>query len=326
MSSGPGTLQKQILNRLTDRDSYTFQRILLWELGAERNEIVKTGVLCPGIDTGSIKKSFSENFRRAVNRLAKTEKIEVKHEKLTGLSEALAYFPYHTSQLEIHQLRKKLIPSIVDYINEKDPRRYWYFDIEKKQISRMKGTEDFGRSRRIWKRLQEKILIILKEKDTTQFDLWLECLVRGRHLFYRKKFKHSKLLVNFYDNLDDNESKTDIEIEALQLLEELIELTFDREDWDIGKLKAVYYGIADFQKGYSDRLSKEVKHYLRDKHKDLITSMPEHEDPPEPKDSKHRSIMKLHPDLYMKRIKYSKYLDKLLTRQILKAHRQIRLI
>lgn len=282
MSAGHGILQKQILNRLKGQESYTFQRTVLWELADDRNEIVKTGSLCSGIETGYIKKSFSENFRRAIKRLAEDKKIEIKDEKLTDLDEALAYFPYHTSQLEIHQLRKKLIPSIMDYINEKDPRRYWYFDVEKKQISMTKGADHFRRSISIWNRLQEKILIILKDRDTNQFDLWLECLVRGRHLFCQKKFKHPKPLINFYDDLDENVSKTAIELEALQLLKELIESTFDREDWDIGDLKSVYYGIADFQKGYSDNLSSKVKHYLRDKHRELITSLPDHDEPPEP--------------------------------------------
>ncbi|WP_028314503.1 hypothetical protein [Desulfatibacillum aliphaticivorans] len=323
MSSGPGILQSQILNKLAGQDSYTFQRVLLWELAADREEITKTGLLCHGIDTGLIKKSFSENFRRAVSRLAEIKKIEIKDEKLTNLDEALTYFPYHTSQLEIHQLRMQLIPSIKDYINEKDPRRHWYFDIETNQIERMRGTKNFQRSKKIWRELQEKILIILKEGDTSQFDLWLECLVRGRYLFYRKKFKHSEPLTNFYNALSDNESRSAIESKALELLNELIVSTFDRKDWDIGALKSVYYGIADFQKGYSDKLSQELKHYLRDKHMDLITSLPGHEDPPEPKNDKHIAI---YHHLFLRRINYSKYLDKLLTRQILKTQRQIRAI
>ena len=329
MSSGPGILQTQILNKLREKDSYIFQRILLWEIAVERSEIKKTGSLCLGIERGYIKKSFGENFRRAVKRLRETGKIEVKDEKLTDLDEALSYFPYHTSQLEIHQLRKKLIPSIVEYINENKPRKHWYYDIEKNQLSKIKRTQKFRAARRIWKRIQEKILLMLKEKDATVFDEWLECLVRGRYLFFGKKFVHSKFLVTFYDNFEGQKEKTVIEQETIKLLKNLIDSTFDKGDWDIRELKSVYYEIANFQKGYSDNLANGVKQYLRDKHKGLIISLPGHEEPEPPtppKDSNSKWVRSLHRDLYMRNIEYSKYLDKLLTRQILKKHRQVKSI
>ena len=93
----------------------------------------------------------------------------------------------------------------------------------------------------------------------------------------------------------------------------------------MGDLKRIYYGIADFQKGYSDNLKPEVKHYLREKHMDLIISLPDHEEPPPPKDSIPKLAMRIHQEIHTKRINYSKYLDKLLTRQILKTQRLIKI-
>jgi vacuolar-type H+-ATPase subunit F/Vma7 len=90
------------------------------------------------------------------------------------------------------------------------------------------------------------------------------------------------------------------------------------------ELKSVYYGIANFRQGYSENLKTEVKQYLREKHKDLIISLPGHEEPPSLKASTDKWVRRLHRDSYMKNIEYSKFLDKLLTRQILKAHRQLR--
>lgn len=326
MSSGPGILQKKILDILTGQHSFVFQRVLLWQIAYSRDEIEKTGTFCPGIDSGYIKKSFSENLRRAVLRLEETGHVEIRDEKLTDLKEAFDYFPYHTSQLEIHELRKKLFPSIVEYINENKPHRYWYYDIEKKQISNIKGSRRFRNAVRAWSRIEKNILTILHDRDTGLFDDWLECLVRGRYLFFGRKFKHTQFLAMFSNAFERQELKTAIELETIKLLRDLTDSTFDKEDWDIGKLKSVYYGIADFQKGYSDNLDEKVKRHLRDKHRDLITSLPGHEEPELPKDAKSRRVLRAYREVYLRKIKYSKYLDKLVTRQILKRHRRIMII
>ena len=115
-------------------------------------------------------------------------------------------------------------------INKNKPQRYWYYDIEKNQISKIRGTKRFRDGRRIWKQIQENILLILKERDTNLFDEWLECLVRGRYLFFRKKFKHQKSLTMFYDIFEGQGTKTAIESETMGLLRDLIDSTFDRED------------------------------------------------------------------------------------------------
>lgn len=326
MSSGPGILQTEILNNLREKDSYVFQRLVLWEIASERGEIKTNGFLCQGIERGFIKKSFRENFRRAAKRLEETGQIEIRNQKITDLDEALKYFPHHTSDLEIHQLRKKLIPTIMEFVKEEKPQKSWHFDIEENQLSKLKRMQKFRDSKQLWKKIQKNILLVLNSGETDAFDEWLECLVRGRHLFLGKKFTHSRFLMTFYTRLDGQDEKTSLEQETLTLLKNLIDSTFNKDDWKIRDLKMVYYGVADFQQGYSERLKRVVKHFLREKHRDLIFSLPGHEEPSPPKKPMSPMLKGIYQDRYMKDIKYSEYLDKILTRQILKAQRQIRVV
>jgi len=327
MSSGPGILQKQIIDTLQNHDSFIFHRTLLWQIGFQRNEIEIEGKLCSEIEKGHLRNSFKENFRRAVQKLGETGRIEIREEKITDLDYAFDYFPYHTGYLEIHQLRKKLLPTIKEYIKENNPKRFWYSEIEENQISKIRKTEKFLGARRHWRSIQKNIISILNSGDTDMFDQWLQCLIRGRYLFSKRTVSHSKSLVLIYNTLESQENMTTIESNTLKRLKTLIQSTFDKANWKLGELKSIYYKIANFQRQYRDTLSEEVKDYLRSKHEALILSLPGHEEPPPPIEYKTRigkrnGVMRM-PQLEKRR--YSDYLDKLITKQILKNQRSIKL-
>jgi hypothetical protein len=327
MSSGLGSLQKQILETLKNHNSIVFQRTLLWQIACDRDEIEITGQLCPDIETGKLKKSFMENFRRAVQRLGETGRIEIKDERLTSLEVAFEYFPNQTSDLEIYHLRKRLLPTVRDYIIEKKPKRFWHSEIEENQISKIRKAEQFTKARRNWKRIQKEIISILDSRDTHMFDHWLQCLIRGRYLFVKRSISHSKPLVSIYTVLQNEQDKTPKELDVLSKLKELMVAVFDKTDWKIGELKGIYYKIANFQTGRSDSLDSEVKRYLYERHRKLITSLPGHKEPPtlENCESKFGKVSRI-PYRFRDEIRYSKYLDKLLTKQILKHQRMIKAI
>lgn len=157
MSSGPGALQKQILSSLPKYPAFAYQRQVLWNLSVTRNEIKTTGQICPYIESGAIHKSFQESFRRAVKGLAESGRIILEQKKATTINEAFDYFPYHTSSLEIHQLRKKLLPLIARYIIDESPRCFGHSKIEAELLSRIQDTKKFKKIQLKWKLAEMEI-------------------------------------------------------------------------------------------------------------------------------------------------------------------------
>jgi hypothetical protein len=308
--SGQGTIQGQILDKLRNQRSYASYHALRWDIAGDRGVIEMTGLLCPKIETGYIKRSFIQTFQRAIKRLGETGQIEIEDDRVTNLDEALGHFPYHTCKLELRQLRKELLPSIAEYIHDmQEPSSS--NDVEKVQLSKLRMAQDerFTNAREMWKEIQKTILLMLKHRDTDMHDEWLLCLVRGRYLFLENKLGHPKLLVTFCDDLQRQKEKTEIEERIVGQLRRLIDLTFTKGNWE---LRNAYNEIHHFMKDYRENLKCEVKHYLREKHKDLIISLPGHE---EPEDT-------IYPD--MEGIRYSGYLDELVTRKIFQKHRRIK--
>jgi hypothetical protein len=300
---GAGSLQRQILTNLKGEDSYVSYHALRWRIADDRRGITRTGLLCPGIETGYTKGSFEYNFKRAVERLREAGHIKVNGHKLVDLDEALNYFPCYTRRLEIHQLRKKLLPSIAEYVHdlhELSP----YTDIEKRELSKLSQMhpQKFIDATEKWKDIQKNILAMLKQRQTDMYDDWLLCLVRGCHLFLKNRMGHPKLLMTFCDNLNSEQENTEIEKATVGQLRTLIDLVFNKQTWE---LKNAYYEIVHFMKGGRVGLELEVKTYLRERHKNLVISLPGHE---EVEDTAYSD---------MDRTRYSGYLDKLLTRSVL---------
>jgi len=323
MSAGPGKLQRRILHILREHKSFIPQRKVLWEIAREIDKIEITGELSngelrSGIPTGSVKRSLEESFRIAVKSLGENGSIEIKKAKFINLDEAFDYFPYHTSNLEISCLRQKLLPTIIEYIKEEKPRRFGSSEIEEKQIAEILNTEKYKEAGRQWNAIQKEIISILHRGDTDIVDQWIQCLVRGRYLFVDEKIAYSRSFTLIYRNLEKQENKTTAELNALISLKNLIRFVFDKTDWKIGRLKSVLYGMGKFEKHQKDTLDDEVKYDLLKKHEALITALPGHVEPEKPKG---RGMAWGHVG---KERRYSEYLNKLLTKQILKRHRLIK--
>ena len=318
MSSGPGILQRRILDTLRKYDSFVAQRKILSEIAEDTNKIEVTGELCPGIPTGLIGKSFEENFRRAVNSLGEEGSIEIKKAKYTNLHTALDHFSYDTSELEVFRLRQKFLPTITEYVKKERPRRFGSSKIEERQIGNIRKTEKYKKAVKKWYRIQKRIISILESSETEMFDQWIECLVRGRHLFLGKKIAYSKSFVLICNTLKKQESMTTSESNALHSLNKLILFTFNKTDWEMGQLKSVLYGMVQFQR--QDTLNEEVKDHLKKMHEVLVTALPGHEEP-----KKRTTIGAISWNHVGKKRKYSEYLNKLLTKQILKNHAFIKI-
>lgn len=313
MSSGPGVLQKKILDHLTSVPS-VFYNQLLWDLSFERNEIRGRSKLSPHIEKGIIRKSFKENFRRSVESLENGKILTIEKRILTNINEAFEYFPYHTERLEIHQLRLTLLPILREYIIEENPHKFGDSKIEEELISHLKEDPDYMKIKEAWNRIEKKIVTSL-DAESPLYDTWVQILVRGRYLFLSASIHHKASFVRLYSSLyKSNNGVMNLESEILNHIKELIANVFDNNEWKLGKAKSVYYDMANMRQYAKDSLKDNVKEYLLNKSGDIIKSLPGHKEPEKVVISGISWFGSREPI-------YSDYLNHLITRQILRKQK-----
>ncbi len=321
MSSGPGILQNQILSFLKVHNSYVFKNVILWNLAFQRSEIIKGSEISKDLTTGFIKNSFQENFRRATKSLIENGRIVAKKEKITDIAKAFENFPYLTPVLEIHTLRKVLLPSVLEYIQKKRYLpKFGTYKIEEETAKRMPKKQKKLIIEK-WYKIERKIALILSECEGSNFDLWLNCMARGRNIFSNSGPKSSWALVGICSELKKEKFLKTSEIETLSDIENLMHSNFKQAEWALGECKSIYYSISDMSKGSSGKLNEEVKRFLHDKHEYLIESLPDHKEPESHK------VKLLGKTSWMQygNTQYSPLLDKILTKQILRQFTFIKL-
>ncbi|HUN54439.1 MAG TPA: hypothetical protein VMU29_04720 [Smithella sp.] len=315
MSSGPGILQRKILEHLKSTDRIFYNQ-LLWKIAFERNEIKEEPPLSPHIEKGIIKKSFKENFRRSIQNLKEKEIINIEKRKLTDIDEAFEYFPYHTERLEIHQLRKALLPVVKEYIENEKPQKFGDAKIEEEIIAHIEKTPACHALKTAWNKIEKKIIAIL-DPEAPLHDTWIQILIRGRYLFASDSIPYRASFVRLYRFLNKNINNTmDRENEALTYIRALITKAFDNNMWKIGKAKSVYYDFANMKQFSKDSLKDNIREYLLDKSGDIVTSLPGYKNHNQSSD--HELSWHFHDP-----IQYSDYMDQIITRQILKNQKII---
>lgn len=314
MSSGPGTLQNQILSLLPKNHTFVFKNLILWDLAFQRSEIININKITEELTLGIIKKSFQENFRRAVNSLIENGKIIAEKRKMTDVSEAFQNFPYLTPNLEINMLRKKLLPSVLEYIQ--GPRfkpKFGKGKIEE-EIAKKLRKEEKHQLLEKWFIIERKIAIVLSECEDNRFEMWLNCVARGRNIFTNSGPKSSLSMTSIISKLKKERGLYQNELVTLADIENIMNNHFANAEWDIGECKKIYYAISDMSKGSKGKIDDELKRYLHDKHQDFIESLPEHKSP-----KKHQIKIK-GKTKWMRygQHHYGPLLDKILTKQILR--------
>lgn len=315
MSSGPGRLQKKILDHLKIVNSIFYNQ-LLWEIASERKEIQEEPSLSPHIEKGAIKRSFKENFRRSIQNLLDKEIIIIEKRKLTDINEAFEYFPYHTERLEIYQLRKALLPVVKEYISNKNPQKFGDSKIEEEIILRIKKTPDYLNLKNSWNKIEKEIISIL-DPEAPLHDIWIQILIRGRYLFVSDSVNYSTSFVRLCRILNKKINITmDRECEILTQIKALVLSAFDNTMWRIGKAKSVYYDIANMRQFHRDSLKDNIKEYLLEKSGEIVSSLPGYKN----REYFSEGGVKWH---LLGDITYSNYMDQIITRQILKNQKII---
>lgn len=157
-----------------------------------------------------------------------------------------------------------------------------------------------------------EILSILHNDYKNINDLWLQCLVRGRHLFLNKKMKHSRSFRSIYEELKNKKVLNTNESVVLKQIQQIIKSAFNETEWHIGELKSIYYKIGKIQMGSKDSLDDKVKIFLLRENETLITSLPGHE-----------GNKKTSRGWMWAGLEYSPLLNELLTKQILRKFARI---
>lgn len=314
MSAGLGNLQRSIIEGLSDRRP-ELQKVLLWKLAFARDEISKDYEKWGDIEKGRIRKSFIENFRRAIKSLNDSGEILISKNKFETLEDLLVFLPYLTPRLELQQLSKKLLPTIKEFAKENNTSFSTKIDFESYQANQLKKDENVFQSyQNAWNIIEEKILQFLLNAGSVRNDIWLNILLRGRFLFKNRREEYKTPLFILVRKLSTGISPGEIEIYGL--LQDLISRLSDNPYWKIGQIKGNLYNFFHAEMFFAGRLSEELKYFLFEKHSALLKSLPGHNEPDE--------------SIYFGRVadhfrKFSPLLDQLINRHVLRPQISLKL-
>ena len=283
MSRGPGKIQQAILEAINENDAPSQRNKLLWKLAIKNNRIAYAGKLCDGISKGNIKPSFEKSFQRSLKRLAETDQVNIRKQKLRNIDEFIAYYPYKTAYLDIFQLRIRLLPHIKSYLEGPYHRRpYTVSDNEIYIIDKLKSDnpEKLRRYVALWQTIELKILRLLPSLKRSARSRWINVLMKGRELFIDDRASYG---LAFHKTVDIIEKKMEgLNQDEIQLLAEVQAFklkSFPPQTMKHSRLKSEFYVIGNFNERSTPSLTGDIKKYFLDQEPDLIKALPEHHQP-----------------------------------------------
>lgn len=325
MSRGLGRVQSSILDEIKNLGGEVQQNQLLWHLAEQKGGINRGRKIHDDIYEGTIESSFKNSLLRAIDQLAEREKIQREDRLINDLADLFQCYPFKTFSLEIHCLRKKLLPILITYLKDGDRHfpfspnslpRFGTGDHELFILGNIKeGDPEFHkRLNARWLALESEILKVMNTGRTPEFNKWMKLLIKGRQLFLEEaRLKYGlpfhtilEKLLPIKDDLPDPERH------LLDRIGKFKGRVFQEDDIHRAAMKTALYRLGNFQKGGAARLHKEAKGFLLKECPDLIKALPGHKDPPSSPFTSGWSY---------ERTTFSKLLDKLLDRHIFSPFR-----
>ena len=258
-----------------------------------------------------MKRSFVESFRRAVDSLGASGKIQKYNKKIDSIHEFIAKFEFFTSRLELFVLRKSLRTYIEDFIRQEKYRVHTSLDFEEYQVGTLKekNREKFLEIKSEWKKIENKIYSHLN-KYSINVDLLLDIACRGRYLFSKRKKDRGIPLHGLNNQIktlkEKSELLSDIELDLGRFTIKLSRM----EDYRIGEIKNILYQFVKIGTRYSSSTSMDIKlkDFLLKEIPTVIKNLPDHKDSDKSKGP-----------FFSKETQYSPLLDQVFDKYIFRA-------
>ncbi len=181
MSRGPGSFQRDILDRI-HRQQPTTLETLRWQLADEEG------------GHGNLPKSRAFALERAVANLAKRGLLNVEKRALATVQEWLSHYPGKTHRRAVRQLRVDLLPVLAEWVrSDEGPGPLFSADENERFFARAEGGSlsariRFGKKDRgllfasRWRQVEPHLRALLAQSDSD--DLFY-LIARGKYLFTR---------------------------------------------------------------------------------------------------------------------------------------------
>jgi len=292
MSRGLGRIQKSILDGIDALGGKVQQNQLLWHLAELNGKISRGRQIYDDIYEGAIEKSYKNSFLRATGQLAENDKVQQEDRFISELQELFHYYTFKTFSFEIFSLRKQLLPVLMKFLESGDsyysPHTMPRFNTGDHEIfilgNKKNADPEFRKKMNAkWLYFESKILQNISTGKTSEPDIWMRLLIKGRQLFLEETRLNYKLsfhtILEKLLSIKDDLSKP--ELRLLDRIERFISRVFNEVDIRRAILKTTLYRLGSFQKkGGAATLHKEVKGFLLNECPDLIMALPGHKEPP----------------------------------------------
>lgn len=316
MSSGPGSLQNLILQKLRSNSECLLRKVL-WEIAIEINGIQRLDPKWGVIENGNLKKSFVESFRRGVKSLEERHGIVLQERRRIGnYKELIRGSLFLTSNLAAHQLRATLAEDIINFIDAQVPKNLDKFDYDEDQVmmAHKANPDEHDWQTKEWTLIEREIVGKLPAWESEELDPWLNILNRGRYLYSGRQEICKVPLHRLLTLLKDTPTGQRPDAQGIVArLEGLVARISKDDRWKMGHLKSILYIFLNARIYEKVTIRANLKEYLFERHRQLLMKLPEHHEPTERPD--HLTALRLGEKFYRER-EYSPLLDRLFDRQL----------
>ena len=201
--------------------------------------------------------------------------IRPTEERFHSVEDLLDKLEFLTYQLEVYQLRKKFKPSIKEYLKDRPIPPKDGIDPEKFQIKSLQNEDEmkFEELQAKWRRVEKQIMImmpIIKKK----IDLYLNVLIRGRHLFLGSKKDLNYPLYGLVSQIKSKLPANDMEQKVINSLEEITSSIIIMDEFKVGSVKSTLYNLFYVEKNSPGcSLNEEFNRFIVRKNKELLMSI-----------------------------------------------------
>lgn len=200
MSRGLGSIQRDILNRVREREPTTLES-LRWEINDEQSP------------EDNLSKSGTFALERALKNLHKRSLVHIEKRPLATVSEWLNHYPGKTRSRDVRDLRLELLPVLAEWVRSDEGPGALFSSAENERFHAR--AEGGSLSARIWRPTEDRGLLFANRwrgieprlralLSHSQSDALFYLIARGKNIFTRAPVETTKSFGQLVDHCSDH--------------------------------------------------------------------------------------------------------------------------
>jgi hypothetical protein len=231
------------------------------------------GIEKGGPSGGSVTKSFSRSFGRAVRGLRDRGAIEVKKRPYSNLSEFGSLYPYRSPDRAVRDVRDRFLPLLERFIQDTNAAQFTAAGSER-HLAKERPADVRAEARQKWDATRPAVLRILADTgDDRRSRCLLAIVMKGEELFQQAPLEHGRSMQQLLKAFEDAGGERG----AVAPIRDIYAAFMPRSLRDLGNFKRRLYAAVDLSKDQiKPALKPDFLGWLLENANDDLVRLPGH--------------------------------------------------